>query len=101
MLYFSSFDATVTAYSPANVDPRWGGIARWTSQPPVVGVSAACPESWRMEWVHTQNYGWRRCDDTPRTGWYNDGTPHVDLYLGSQQEALRHGVQRLAVWKER
>jgi 3D (Asp-Asp-Asp) domain-containing protein len=100
LLYFSSFDVTVTAYSPANVDPRWQGQARWTGQPPVVGVSAACPESWRMEWIYVQNYGWRRCEDTPRTGWYDD-KPHIDLYLASHQEALNHGIQQLTVWKAR
>jgi 3D (Asp-Asp-Asp) domain-containing protein len=101
LIYFAPHTATATAYSPANVDPRWGGVARWTGEPPVVGVSAACPKEWAMEWVYIEGYGKRQCHDTPRTGWYDDGSPHVDVYLGSQQEALRHGIQQLTVWKAR
>jgi hypothetical protein len=53
-----------------------------------------------MEWVYIQGYGWRQCQDTPRDGWYGE-TPHLDVYLGSREEALNHGVQQLTVWKGR
>lgn len=103
LIYFSQFNATVTAYSPQTTDARWNHVARWTGEPPIVGVSAACPESWRMKWIHVENYGLRQCQDTPKHGWYVDEwgntAPHIDLFLGSQQEALYHGIQRLTVWK--
>lgn len=98
LIYFGSYDATVTAYSPATVDARWGGVARWTGEPPVVGHTAACPVAWKEQWIYVQNYGWRRCDDTSATEWYGDSV-HVDLYLESHQEALNHGIQTLRVWK--
>jgi hypothetical protein len=99
-LYFGSYDATITAYSPATVDSRWGGIARWTGEPPIVGITAACPEEWREQWIYVQNYGWRRCEDTPRDGWYGD-SPHIDLHLATHEAAINHGIQRLTVWKAR
>lgn len=101
LIYLSMFTATITAYCPQSTDARWNHAARWTGQPPVVGISAACPESWKMQWIHVQGYGLRRCDDTPRHGWYDESTPHVDIYMATREEALNHGVRQLTVWKGR
>lgn len=101
--YLAKFTLTVyiavtTAYAPETVDPRWGGIARWSGQPPVVGQTVACPVEWARERIYVQGYGVRWCEDTPARGWYGD-SPHIDLFLGSRQEALNHGIQELKVWR--
>ena len=100
LLHFYVYSATVSAYAPETVDSRWGGVARWTGETPVVGLTVACPESWRMEWVYIESIGMRQCQDTPATGWYGE-TPHIDAFMSSRQEALNHGIQQLTVWKAR
>lgn len=90
--------AVITAYAPETVDPRWQGVARWTGAPPVVGYTVACPVEWARARVYIQGYGVRWCEDTPRDGWYGD-KPHLDLFLGSRQEALQHGIRELKVWR--
>lgn len=90
--------AIVSAYAPETVDSRWQGQARWTGQPPVVGQTAACPVAWRGEKVYIETIGVRWCHDTPKDD-YIDGKFHFDIYLGSKQEALNHGIRELRVWR--
>lgn len=97
-LTLTVYIAVVTAYAPETVDLRWGGVARWTGQPPVVGISAACPEEWAMERIYIESIGWRVCHDTGRYG-YIDGRAHVDAFMGGRQEALNHGIRELKVWR--
>lgn len=87
-----------TAYCPQSTDARWNHTARWTGQPPIVGVTVACPVAWRGEKVYIENYGVRWCEDTPRDDYIN-GKLHFDIYLGSRQEALNHGIRELRVWR--
>lgn len=95
---FTMYLAVVSAYAPETVDGRWQGQARWTGQPPVVGVTVACPVAWRGEKVYIEGIGVRWCEDTGRDD-YIDGQPHIDVFMNSRQEALNHGIQQLRVWR--
>jgi hypothetical protein len=102
------YDVTLTSYSPESVDPRWGGVARWTGEDPVPYRTAACPEEWAFDVVMVEGYGVFICEDTPANGWYEyqdeQGNTylaaHIDIFVHDYTTARIIGVQRaFKIWR--
>jgi hypothetical protein len=92
----TTHQGALTSYAPATVDSRWNGVARWTGEPPVVGVTAACPEEWRGDLVIIPPYGIRYCGDTPGNGWRKIAgkwEPHIDIFSPDVETARIIGNQ--------
>ena len=89
---------TATAYTCENhPDNRMYpcNTTRWGYDPLQPG--AACPTTWAHTAIYVPKRGVMTCDDS---GAYDTlyGLPHVDIRMGSHEEAVQWGIREIVVY---
>lgn len=93
----SSITVIATAYSCADHpdNPMFPcNTTRWGYDPLQPG--AACPPDWAHRAISVPTRGILTCDDTPLHSTLY-GLPHVDIRVGSHEEAVQWGIREIEI----